>query len=199
MKRIALTTLFLITACSSLEPVQLPSEYTPAPAETSFWTSVHASPGEDWHVLLNNGPQALDWRLRAIDSATETIDLQTFLLKFDTTGAFILDHLLSAADRGVLVRMLIDDTFLAGEDQMLLALSEHPNVEYRVFNPFKRRSGGLLTRQLLNLGEFGRLDHRMHNKSMTVDNRVAIVGGRNLADEYFGLDEEANFRDLELL
>ena len=199
MKHIALATIILIAACSSLEPIDRPAEHTPTQAETAFWKTVDTSPGEDWHVLLNNGPQALDWRLRSIDSAAETIDLQTFLMELDTTGALILDHLLSAADRGVLVRMLIDDTFLAGEDQMLLALSEHPNVEYRVFNPFKRRSGGILTRHLLNMGEYSRLDHRMHNKSMTVDNRVAIVGGRNLADEYFGLHQEANFRDLELL
>ena len=85
------------------------------------------------------------------------------------------------------------------EDKLLLALAEHPNIEYRIFNPFKRRSGGMATRQLLNLGEFRRLDHRMHNKAMVIDNQVAIVGGRNIADEYFGLDENANFRDLELI
>jgi putative cardiolipin synthase len=111
----------------------------------------------------------------------------------------VLDHLLRAADRGVKVRMLIDDTFLVHEASLLLALAKHPNIEYRVFNPFKRRAGGFATRQLLNLAEFHRLDHRMHNKAMVVDNRIAIVGGRNLADEYFGLDERGNFRDLELI
>ena len=148
---------------------------------------------------LNDGPTALEWRLRAIDSATASIDFQTFLWHFDTVGAAVLDHVVRAADRGVRVRMLVDDTFLVHEDSVLLALAEHPNIEYRVFNPFKRRAGGFATRQLLNLAEFGRLDHRMHNKAMVVDNRVAIVGGRNIADEYFGLDESANFRDLELL
>ena len=153
----------------------------------------------DWHVLLNDGPTALDWRLRAIDSATASIDFQTFLWHFDDVGAIVLDHVVQAADRGVRVRMLVDDTFLVHEDSVLMALAEHPDIEYRVFNPFKRRAGGFATRQLLNLAEFGRLDHRMHNKAMIVDNRVAIVGGRNIADEYFGLDEQANFRDLELL
>jgi putative cardiolipin synthase len=129
----------------------------------------------------------------------DSLDLQTFLWHFDTVGALVLDHVIRAADRGVTVRILIDDTFLVHEDKLLLALADHPNIEYRVFNPFKRRSGGMATRQLLNLGEFGRLDHRMHNKAMVVDNQVAIVGGRNLADEYFGLDENANFRDLELI
>ena len=186
-------------ACAPLEPLELPPEYTPPPARATLWDELGRAAPQDWHVLLNEGPYALDWRLRAIDSATESINFQTFLWHFDTVGALVLDHLLRAADRGVRVRILIDDTFLVHEDELLLALAGHPNIEYRVFNPFKRRSGGIATRQLLNIAEFGRLDHRMHNKSMVVDNQVAIVGGRNIANEYFGLDEAANFRDLELL
>lgn len=192
--------LFLIVAgCTTLQPVALEPEYALEPAETALWRAVETSAPGDWHVLLNDGPTALDWRLRAIDSASASIDFQTFLWHFDVVGAVVLDHVVRAADRGVRVRMLVDDTFLVHEDSVLLALAEHPNIEYRVFNPFKRRAGGFATRQLLNLAEFGRLDHRMHNKAMVVDNRVAIVGGRNIADEYFGLDESANFRDLELL
>jgi putative cardiolipin synthase len=189
----------LATGCTNLKPVRLPPEYTPAPAQNPLWDSVEAASPGSWHLLLNDGPGALDWRLRAIDSASESIDFQTFLWRFDTAGALVLDHVLRAAERGVTVRMLIDDTFLVHEDGLLLDLAQHPNIEYRVFNPFKRRAGGFATRQLLNLAEFGRLDHRMHNKAMVVDNRVAIVGGRNIADEYFGLDATANFRDLELL
>ena len=187
------------SACTTLDPTDLPPEYTPPPAEAALWDSVtNAQPG-NWQVSLNGGLDALDWRLRAIDSAVEQIDLQTFLWSFDTAGSMVLDHLLRAADRGVQVRILVDDTFLAHEDPLLLALADHPAIEYRVFNPFKRRAGGIVTRQLLNLAELHRLDHRMHNKAMVVDNRVAIVGGRNLADEYFGLSDTANFRDLELI
>ena len=189
----------LIVGCSSLKPLELPPEYTSPPADTETWNAVGSALAEDWHVLLNDGPTALDWRLRAIDTASDSIDFQTFLWHLDTVGAMVMDHVIKAADRGVTVRILVDDTFLVHEDELLLALADHPNIEYRVFNPFKRRSGGVATRQLLNLAEFGRLDHRMHNKSMVVDNRVAIVGGRNIADEYFGLDSAANFRDLELL
>jgi len=185
--------------CASLQPVDLQPEYTPAPADAPLWDAMAAAHDGDWLYLLNDGPNALDWRLRAIDSATDSIDLQTFLWHFDTSGSLILDHVVRAADRGVLVRVLIDDTFLLGEDAILEALHEHHNIEYRVFNPYRRRASGFLTREILNLGEYHRLDHRMHNKSMIVDNRVAIVGGRNLGDEYFGLDEEANFRDMELL
>jgi putative cardiolipin synthase len=137
--------------------------------------------------------------LRAIDTATESIDFQTFLWSLDTTGALVLDHLIRAANRGVFVKLLIDDTFLLGEDKLLLELHHHPNISYRVFNPYKRRANQFVTRALLNAGEFQRLDHRMHNKAMIVDNRVAILGGRNIADEYFGLHNKTNFRDLELL
>ena len=188
-----------VAGCSGLQPLDIAPEYTAAPAQSAIWDAVSAASPDDWHVLLNDGPTALDWRLRAIDSASDSIDLQTFLWHFDTTGATVLDHIVRAADRGVTVRILVDDTFLVHEDKLLLALAEHSNIEYRIFNPFKRRSGGMATRQLLNLGEFRRLDHRMHNKAMVIDNQVAIVGGRNIADEYFGLDENANFRDLELI
>ena len=189
----------LLASCSALAPITLPPERTPPPATSELWTAVDAATAGSWHVLLNDGSSALEWRLRAIDSASESIEFQTFLWHFDRVGALVLDHLIRAAERGVAVRILVDDTFLVHEDPMLLALADHPRIQYRVFNPFKRRFGGIVTRQLLNLAEFHRLDHRMHNKAMVVDNRVAIVGGRNIADEYFGLDEEANFRDLELL
>lgn len=189
----------LLGACASLQPVELPPEYTAPASQAALWEQLDSLRDNDWQVPLDAGGEALDWRLRAIDSATQSIDLQTFLWSLDRVGAMILHHLIVAADRGVLVKILIDDTFLAGEEEMLLQLAEHPNIEYRVFNPYKRRSDSLITRQLLNLAEFHRLDHRMHNKSMIVDNQVAIVGGRNLADEYFGLDAGANFRDMELL
>lgn len=196
---LSLTAASLVSACAALEPVDLPEEITPGPSRAAFWDELETARPGDWFVMLNDGPNALDWRLRAIDSATESIDLQTFLWTFDTAGALVLGHLVDAAERGVRVKMLVDDTFLAGQDQLLIELVEHRNIEYRVYNPFKRRSSRFVTRQVLNLAEFHRLDHRMHNKAMVVDNRVAIVGGRNLADEYFGLHETANFRDMEVI
>jgi putative cardiolipin synthase len=189
----------LAAACSSLQPVDLPPEYTAAPTSAELWTTLATERPGDWYALLNDGPTALDWRLRAIDSATESIDLQTFLWTVDTVGALVLDHLVAAAERGVTIKMLVDDTFLLGEDDILLELARHSNIEYRVYNPYKRRADSFATRQALNLAEFHRLDHRMHNKAMIVDNRIAIVGGRNLADEYFGLHAVANFRDLEVI
>jgi putative cardiolipin synthase len=99
----------------------------------------------------------------------------------------------------VRVRFLIDDTFTIGEDALLARIARHPNIAVRIYNPFNRRYNSFVLRELLNLGEFHRLDHRMHNKIMVVDNRAAIIGGRNLADEYFGHHPDANFRDMEIL
>ncbi len=189
----------LISGCTALKPVQLPDETTPMASNEPFWQALEPELKEDWFVLLNRGTNALDWRLKAIDSATQSIEIQTFLWSMDTVGSLVIEHLIAAADRGVHVRILVDDSFLMGEEQPMLYVHEHENISFRIFNPFKRRSDNAIARQALNLAEFHRLDHRMHNKSMVIDNRVAIVGGRNLADEYFGLHTEANFRDLEVL
>lgn len=194
-----LTLLLSLCSCKAFDPQPRVAEYASPAASTALWNELASLQPLDWQVPLHNGPQALDWRLRTIDSATSSIDLQTFLWNFDTTGALIIDHLVDAAARGVRIRILIDDTFLAGEDPVFLAMEEHPHIEYRVYNPFQRRSSSMITRQILNLAEFDRLDHRMHNKAMVVDGRVAIIGGRNLADEYFGLDQGPNFRDMELM
>jgi putative cardiolipin synthase len=188
-----------LNACSTLQSVSLPDENASAPSSAPLWLSLEEIRNDNWNILLNDGPGALDWRLSAIDSATQSIDLQTFLWSVDTVGSAMLNHLLTAADRGVRVRLLIDDSFLYGEDDLAILLAEHPLIEYRVFNPYKRRMNGFVTREVLNLGEFQRLNHRMHNKVMVVDNRVAFVGGRNLADEYFGLHRATNFRDMELI
>ncbi|WP_206040728.1 phospholipase D-like domain-containing protein [Roseobacter ponti] len=189
----------ILVSCTALQPIFLPPEYTEAPVNEGVWREIGSGNGRDWQVPLNDGPSALSWRLRAIDSAEASIDLQTFLWTLDTVGTKVLSRLLAAAHRGVQVKLLIDDSFLAGEDQTLLALEQHENIEYRIYNPYKRRSGAAITRTIFNLGEFHRLDHRMHNKAMIVDNQIAIVGGRNIADEYFGLDDSANFRDMDLL
>lgn len=90
-----LTLMLYISACAPLKPIDLPAEYTPLPAHAPLWEAVGAIIAKDWHVLLNNGPNALDWRLRAIDSASDNIDLQTFLWYFDKKGTLVLDHLLT--------------------------------------------------------------------------------------------------------
>jgi putative cardiolipin synthase len=190
----------LLTGCATgLQPLEAPVEMTPAPSHATQWAALEAVRRDDWFHVLNNGQDALDWRLRAIDSAVESIDLQTFIWDLDGSGELIRQHLLDAAARGVFVRVLVDDSFILDADEALLTIDRHANIELKVFNPYKRRSSAAGLRQILNLGDFHRLDHRMHNKVMAVDNRVAVVGGRNLADHYFGYDERDNFRDLEVI
>lgn len=191
--------LIIVSGCVSLKPVDLPDEKALEPATSELWTALSAERSGNWFKLLNTGDEAIEWRLRTIDSATRSLDLQTFLWKEDPTGLKILRHILEAADRGVRVRLLLDDTFTVGQNDTIFDIDQHPNIEYRIYNPFGRRYDSLFLRQLMSLGEFSRLNHRMHNKVMIADNHVAIIGGRNLADEYFGNHSAANFRDIEVL
>lgn len=189
----------VLTGCATLQPVNTPDEFTPAPASSSLWDTLAQLRDDDWFYLLNNGVDAYDWRLRAIDSAVDSIDLQTFIWELDTVGHGIRDRLLAAAARGVKVRVLTDDSFILDADAQLLAIDNHDNIQLRVYNPYKRRSSSIALRSILNAGEFYRLDHRMHNKVMVIDGRVAVIGGRNLDEKYFGYDEQYNFRDMELV
>jgi putative cardiolipin synthase len=189
----------VLGACSTLQRAELPPESALPPSAAPFWQAVTAHETDDWFYLLNAGEEALDWRLRAIDSARVSIDMETFLWKPDSSGYQVLAHMLAAADRGVRVRMMLDDSFTMHEDLMLHAVDEHPNMEVRIYNPFRHRSDNVVLRQLFNLGEFARTNHRMHNKALVVDGQAAIVGGRNLADEYFGRHAEMNFRDMEVI
>jgi putative cardiolipin synthase len=190
----------LLGGCmGTMQPVESPVELTPPPTEASHWQALETVREGNWFHVLNLGGEAFDWRLRAIDSAVESIDLQTFIWDLDAAGHQVREHLLAAAERGVLVRVLVDDSFILDADNELLALDSHPGIELKVYNPYKRRSSNAALRQVLNLGEFHRLDHRMHNKVMVVDNRAAIVGGRNIASQYFGYHEANNFRDMELV
>lgn len=194
-----LTSLFLGGCAGALQPVQSPAETTPAPAVTPLWQAVAATRDGNWFSLLNQGSEALDWRLRAIDAATDNIILQTFIWELDTLGHLIQQHLLAAAERGVRVRVLMDDSFILGADGELLAIDQHPGIDLKTFNPYKRRVSTPGLQEILSAGDFSRLDHRMHNKVMVIDNRVAVVGGRNLASEYFGYHPQDNFRDMEVV
>ena len=142
---------------------------------------------------------ALDARLALIEQATTSIDLQYYLIADDSTGHAILRALRDAARRGVRVRLLVDDLYTGGTDTLLRGLAAEPNVQLQLFNPFitARESS---TRRLLAMAlNFKRLNHRMHNKLFIADGSVAIIGGRNLADEYFLRGQQANFIDFDLL
>lgn len=199
LKSLLLALAVLLTECTDLQPISLTPETSAPPATTGVWPELDSVYAGNWQVPLNEGTLALAWRIRAKDSATQSINLQSFIWTLDQSGSLIHDRLIKAAERGVSVKILIDDSFLAGADRQILALHEHKNIQYRVYNPYQRRSTNAVSRQVLNMSEFNRLDHRMHNKTMVGDNQVAIIGGRNLADEYFGIDQDYNFRDMELL
>lgn len=126
--------------------------------------------------------------------AEKTLDVQYYIWEGDATGRILLSALISAADRGVRVRVLLDDMYTARRDDALAVLAAHPNIDVRLYNPF----GGRSFRVWDALFNFSRITHRMHNKAFIVDNAMAIVGGRNIGDTYFSVDTQSNYRDLDL-
>jgi cardiolipin synthase C len=144
---------------------------------------------------LDSGLDALSARVGLIEHAELSIDIQSYLIKDDISGNLIALHLAAAADRGVRVRLLMDDALTDEVDSGLLSLDDHDNIEVRVFNPFPRRRSRLVSL----FANFNILNRRMHNKSFTVDNQVTIVGGRNIADEYYRTGGATEFIDEDLL
>lgn len=197
---------WLLTVAGCARPLQhgeFESSYAVRPPlEAGVWQAVdHATLGKgpDWFVPLNRGPDALRMRLALIDSATESIDAKYFIWHEDHTGSLLLERIIAAADRGVRVRLLIDDVELSEATDEWVAADGHPNMEVRIYNPFAYRSKGALGRFIANLNDLARVNHRMHNKGIVADNTLAIIGGRNIADEYHGFGEAANFRDFDLM
>jgi len=159
----------------------------------SEWVDDHG--GLSGFYPLSQGMDALGVRLRLAEVAEKSIDLQYFLMKDDTAGAVMMNALLKAADRGVRVRFLLDDIFTTAADRGLLLIDQHPNIEVRLFNPVSRRGFHTLN----FVGDFRQANRRMHNKSFTVDNQISVVGGRNIADEYFQLKTGSVFVDFDVL
>jgi putative cardiolipin synthase len=138
-------------------------------------------PGNSAFQIIRYGRPAFTARVALADLAQRTLDVQYFLWETDATGRNLVDHLIRAADRSVRVRILIDDFNLKDLDATIAALDAHPNIEVRLFNPFALRGSHLIG----FLTDFERVNHRMHNKLMVMDNAIAIVGGRNMSDPYF--------------
>jgi cardiolipin synthase C len=149
--------------------------------------------------LLTRSTNALMSRIALIDHAAHTIDLQYYIFADDDTGRLVAQRLLAAADRGVRVRMLLDDVTLDDEHHVFDALDAHPDIQVRRFNPFRTTNPSLPSKVAQFVLEGERLNRRMHNKSFIVDNTVAIVGGRNIGDAYFDASSETNFRDLDVV
>ncbi|MFZ1470390.1 MAG: phospholipase D family protein [Paracoccaceae bacterium] len=151
--------------------------------------------GKTGVAALQNGADAFAARIILADAAVSSIDAQYYIWRGDLTGYLLLDSLQRAADRGVRVRLLLDDNGTSGLDSVLAALDGHRNIEVRLYNPFNLRRYKLLSYTF----DFFRLNRRMHNKSFTVDGHAAILGGRNVGDEYFGTGPSALFVDLDVL
>jgi putative cardiolipin synthase len=167
-----------------------------SPLDAWIAASEQAHAGQSAFRLLSKGTEAFVTRVKSANAATRSIDVQTYIWHGDTTGMHLAERLLAAADRGVKVRLLVDDMDARAANAGFAALAAHENIEVRLYNPFASREGKL-SMMLEALGSFSRINHRMHNKSWIVDNRLALVGGRNLGDEYFGASEEVNFVDLD--
>jgi len=194
-------TLFL-TACSSLpENSSEPSYAFEKSANEHIERSIldanrQAGLADDavTMLLLDDGVDAFVARLSLINSAEKSVDLQYYLYHSDLSGHLLTRALWNAAERGVRIRLLLDDMDMAGKDEVLAALSGHPNINVRLFNPFirgKNRTGQLIS-------QFGSITRRMHNKSLTVDSSITILGGRNIGDTYFGADQQTVFGDLDV-
>ncbi|MEH6593487.1 MAG: phospholipase D family protein [Halioglobus sp.] len=190
---------------------QPPAEHAIPPARDGAFSELddyyRAEHGTDisGFELLDSNEDALRWRLALIDSARYSIDFQYYLWYGDTAGQLIAARLLDAADRGVKIRVLVDDlnTLLRDaaspvlRDKVVAWLDLHPNVELRLFNPWSNREWGGRIQE--GLGDFKKANQRMHNKALIVDNRAIIIGGRNIGDEYMGMNSSFNFHDLDVL
>ncbi|RLJ65262.1 phospholipase D family protein [Sulfurisoma sediminicola] len=195
------TVLLLVSGCAGL-PTDIERKESRALTDTETTRLGQASvslrqahPDESGFRLLRSGVDALLARLVLAEAAQRSLDVQYYIWHDDLTGRHFANALLRAADRGVRVRVLLDDVGVKPKDEVLLSLTAHPNIEIRLFNPVASRS----FRSLSAIGDLPRVNRRMHNKAVIADNQVAILGGRNIGDEYFGAHGEVAFGDLDVL
>jgi len=193
----------LMTGCGTLPPLDGRTVSTALPAAEAQATPLGKAispqsarhPGKSGIYLLSDAREAFVARVQMVEAAERTLDVQYYIWRPDVAGNQLFAALLHAADRGVRVRLLLDDNNTAGLDEMLAALDAHPLIEVRLFNPLAIRN----PRALGYVGNLSRMNRRMHNKSLTADNAVTIVGGRNIGDEYFGESDGPLFEDLDVL
>ena len=196
--------LFYLGACSTLPPgAHFPKTASTAYAESTaeqlavvYHGDAHAfdPAGSAFHMLAA-GEDGFAARMQMARAAKHSLDLQYFIFSADSTGLLLSKAVLAAADRGVRVRILVDDGSTEAGDEQIQVLSAHPHIEVRVFNPFRYRGHVGLFRALDFAVERGRVDYRMHNKLFVADNAIALVGGRNVGDEYFQVSPAAQFAD----
>ena len=195
---------FALAACGTL-PAQVDRPYSPALAPSIDSPLVRIArestpePSLTGFRLMPLGPYALDARIELIQRARYSLDVQYYLIQDDRTGRLFMRSLRDAALRGVRVRLLVDDLYTAGADPMFLGLAAFPKVEVRLFNPFCCARENVVNRFVASLADWRRLNHRMHNKLFIADGAIAVMGGRNIADEYFARGATSNFVDMDVL
>ncbi|MEO9870732.1 phospholipase D-like domain-containing protein [Ekhidna sp.] len=150
-------------------------------------------------LVLEEGDVSMIFRAWLSDAAQESIDIQYFIFSGDNVGLIAVDYLLRAAERGVMVRLLVDDIMVEADADELLALDSHPNLEIRIYNPTANIGKNLSSKIKTLAQDFRGVNQRMHNKTFNVDGKVIITGGRNIADEYFDYDHAYNFRDRDVM
>jgi putative cardiolipin synthase len=191
----------LLVGCATLpKDFDKPKSYAFTDTDSTFIGNVvkeekKSHPGQSGFLLLSNGLDAFVARAVLAQYSERSIDAQYYLFHSDLVGLLLIDQLLKAADRGVRVRLLVDDMDLAGRDLGAAIADSHPNMEVRIFNPFSRKS----SRILQFITRMGSVTRRMHNKAFVVDNQMAILGGRNIGNEYFEADPDLAFADLDVL
>ncbi|AXA57973.1 phospholipase D family protein [Pseudomonas thivervalensis] len=192
----------LLSGCAGLDVTREPSQALPA-TESSFGRSVQAQvaphEGRSGFRLLSDSTEAFTARAELIRNAQGSLDLQYYIVHDGISTRMLVDELLKAADRGVRVRILLDDTTSDGLDQIIATLAAHPRIQIRLFNPLHLGRATGVTRGLGRLFNLSLQHRRMHNKLWLADNSMAIVGGRNLGDEYFDAEPNLNFTDIDLL
>jgi cardiolipin synthase C len=179
--------------CSLIEidtVIRLSDNLTPIAALTASKTGVYT---------LEEGDLAMIFRAWLTESAEKTIDIQYFIFSGDNIGLIAIDYLLKATDRGIKVRLFVDDIMIQADADELLALDSHPNLSIKIYNPTTNIGKNLPEKLYALLTDFRGFNQRMHNKTFIVDNQAVITGGRNMADEYFDYDHEYNFRDRDVL
>lgn len=201
MRGLTVAALLIVSGCASLpDHIERSESHALGGTETTRLGRIGQAmlkghPGESGFRPLGNGVDALLWRMVLAEAAERSLDVQYYIWHDDLTGRFFANALLRAADRGVRVRIILDDVGARADDETLLSLDTHPNIEIRLFNPVASRS----FRSLGMLTDFSRVNRRMHNKSFIADNQRAILGGRNIGDEYFEAQSEVAFGDLDVL
>jgi putative cardiolipin synthase len=192
-----------LAACATLPPghdyPKTPSTALATPEQTKvgqeFATEALAHGGQAGYHIISVGVDGFLMRLEMINSAERTLDLQYYILHGDESGRLLTEALTRAADRGVRIRLLLDDGETVAGDQQIFAIGGHQNIEIRVFNPFAYRGHNPLFKGTEYVLNHRRLDYRMHNKLLVTDNSIALMGGRNIGDQYFQIDPESQFAD----